>query len=217
MSKQEMRNKLAALSFSEKVNILGDLRERSLAVNRIQRLRRVLIVCCYFIQNLAYYRAGWKPNKVFTRHDSQFWITANGNFLDHCVLEWCKLFGDEKEAHYWGNTVSDPPAFEKGLLSSLGMTPVEFKTNIEKLRRYRDKFVAHLDSDKVMNIPDLEIAKNAVFFYQRYILNEEAQAEDLLGSVPSLNPCYDLNSLYERRLIEARNEYGIDFPKSTSH
>ena len=207
MGKQEMRNRLAALSFSEKVNILEQLRDRSLKVNRTERLRRVLIVCCYFIQNLAYYRAGWRPNKVFTRHDSQFWVTANGNFLDHCVLEWCKLFGDEKGEHYWGKTVSDPPAFEKGLLSSLGITAVEFKAHMDKIRRYRDKFVAHLDSDKVMNIPDFQIAKESVVFYQKYILSEEAQASDLLGPEPNLNPCYDLNSLYERRLAEARSEY----------
>jgi|HubBroStandDraft_6_1064221.scaffolds.fasta_scaffold00038_41 hypothetical protein len=207
MNKQEMRNKLAALSFSGKVDILEKLRDRSLAVNRTERLRRVLTLCCYFMQNLAYYRAGWSPNKVFARHDSQFWVTANGNFLDHCVLEWCKLFGDEKGEHYWGRIVSDPPAFEKGLLSALGITAVEFGAHIDKIRRYRDRFVAHLDSDKVMNIPDLQVAKESVVFYQKYILNEEAQAADLLGPVPSLNPCYDLNSLYERRLAEARREY----------
>lgn len=217
MGKQEMRNKLAALSFSEKVNILEKLRDRSLAVNRTERLRRVLIVCCYFIQNLAYYRAGWRPNRVFKRHGSQFWVTANGNFLDHCVLEWCKLFGDEKGEHYWGKIVSDPPAFERDLLSSLGITSDEFNAHIGKIRRYRDKFVAHLDSDKVMNVPDLEIAKNAVFFYQKYILKEEAHAPDLLGPEPNLNPCYDLISLYQLRFDEASEEYEHLSPRSASH
>lgn len=208
MGKQEMRSRLAALSFSEKVTLLEKLRDRSLSLNRIERLRRVLILCCYFIQNLAYYRAGWKPGKVFARHRSQFWVTANGNFLDHCVLEWCKLFGDKAGEHYWGKIVSDPKSFERGMLSSLGITASEFKTHIESIRRYRDKFVAHLDSDKVMNIPDLEIAKKAVLFYQKYVLDVEAQASELFGPDAHLNPCYDLSSLYRRRLDEASKEYG---------
>jgi len=208
MGKQEMRKRLAALSFSEKVNILEELRERSLTVNRIERLRRVLILCCHFIQNLAYYRAGWNEQKVLARHGSQFWVTANGNFLDQCVLEWCKLIGDAKGRHYWANVVSDPTSFKRALLSALGVSAHEFEAYVEKICHYRDKFVAHLDSDKVMNIPDMEVAKKAVLFYQTYILSEEAQAIDLFGSDPSTNPCYDLNALYQRRLDEARKEYG---------
>lgn len=207
MGNPKMRKRLTALSFSDKASILEKLRDRSLTMNRIERLRRVLILCCYFIQNLAYYRAGWNDQKVFPQYKSQFWVTANGNFLDQCVLEWCKLFGDEKGEHYWGNIVSDPASFEKNLLSTLGISASEFEAHIETIRRYRDKFVAHLDSDKVMNIPDLEIAKKAVLFYQRHILNEEAQATDLLGPIPEANLCYDLDALYRRRLGEARSEY----------
>jgi hypothetical protein len=207
MGNPKMRRRLAALSPSEKVGILEKLQERSLAVNRIERLRRVLILCCYFIQNLAYYRAGWNDQKVFPRYKSQFWVTANGNFLDACVLEWCKLFGDEKGEHHWARIVSDPTSFEQRLLLTLGISRPDFDAQIEKIRLYREKFVAHLDSDKVMNIPDLEIAKKAVLFYQKYILSDEARATDLLGPVPEASPCYDLDSLYERRFNEARPEY----------
>jgi hypothetical protein len=207
MSKEAMRQRLAALSFSEKINVLEQLRDRSLTVNRIERLRRVLTLCCYFIQNLAYYRAGWNERKVFPRYESQFWVTANGNFLDQCVLEWFKLFGDEKGKHYWGKIVSDPASFEENLLVALGINASGFDAHVDKIRRYRDKFVAHLDSDKVMNIPDLEVAKKAVLFYQRYILRVEAQPSDLLGPIPSASPCYDLDSLYQLRLDEARKEY----------
>jgi hypothetical protein len=209
MGNPKMRKRLAALSFSEKVSILEKLRDRSLTVNKIERLRRVLTLCCYFIQNLAYYRAGWKDQKVFPQYKSQFWVTANGNFLDQCVLEWCKLFGDDKGEHYWGKIVSDSTSFKKNLLLTLGISASEFDTHIEKIRRYRDKFVAHLDSDKVMNIPDLETAKKAVLFYQKHILGEEALATDLLGPIPEANPCYDLDSLYQRRFNEARSEYGL--------
>jgi hypothetical protein len=40
--------------------------------------------------------------------------------------------------------------------------------------RYRDKFIAHLDTGPIMNIPVLDAAKKAVWFYYAYILEQEA-------------------------------------------
>ncbi len=69
------------------------------------------------------------------------------------------------------------------------------------MRRYRDKFLAHLDSDEVMNIPSLEIAKNAVRFYHTYIVQHEAQGDDLVG-LPT-----DLDSGYAQCGKEAQTIY----------
>ena len=67
--------------------------------------------------------------------------------LDISVLEWCKLLGEEKDKHFWRNVVTDPAAFEASLLAHLGMTASDFVDLAKKMRRYRDKFVAHLDSE----------------------------------------------------------------------
>ena len=60
------------------------------------------------------------------RHAS-FWRQANANFLDMCVLEWCKLFGDPKGEHYWGRIVSDAAVFEMALLGHLQMQQEVFQ------------------------------------------------------------------------------------------
>jgi hypothetical protein len=156
-------------------------------IARRDQLRRVVIVCSNFLRNLAFYNAGWISRDVYhpalAEHAPQagFWRQANGNFLDVCVLEWCKLFGDKKAAHYWGNVVSDSAAFKASLLAALGMDEEGLQDIINEFREYRDKFIAHLDSEKVMQIPVLDIAAVAVRLYHQYIVTTEARPRDLIG------------------------------------
>ncbi len=141
-------------------------------MTRRQRVRRTLILCCHFLRNLAFYKAGWRGD-VCIRKD-QFWVTANGNFLDHCVLEWCKLFGDEKRGkHFWRKVITDQDVFLEGLLQTLEFTETEFASYIDDMRTYRDKFVAHLDLDEVMKIPRLRLARKSVSYLHDYILVHE--------------------------------------------
>jgi len=85
-------------------------------VTRRDRLRRVVLLCVHFSRNLAYYRAG---HDRLTNASPSFWITIDGNFLDMAVMEWCKLFGDQKGRHSWVKVVTDPSRFEAELLSNL--------------------------------------------------------------------------------------------------
>jgi hypothetical protein len=87
-----------------------------------------------------------------------------------CVLEWCKLFADRRGKHYWGNIAADPNDFRAKLLNDLQIDETGFQREIDIMLRYRDKFIAHLDSDKIMNIPALDAAKKAVWFYYGYVL-----------------------------------------------
>ena len=47
------------------------------------------------------------------------------------------------------------------------------------MRTYRDRFVAHSDSDRVAQISDLDLARRTVEFYYDYIVTNEAQPGDL--------------------------------------
>ncbi|MGA7749305.1 MAG: hypothetical protein WCA63_04090 [Gallionella sp.] len=87
-------------------------------MDRQKRLRRVALLCCHFMRNLAYYRAGWNGNH-FSIPASEFNKTVNSNFIDICVLEWCKLFGEHQEPHHWKNIVANKKEFKSGLLSCL--------------------------------------------------------------------------------------------------
>lgn len=176
------------------------------AMPRKDRLRRVVILCRDFARNLAYYRVGQRDEH---RHlfdpaknaSANFWRVTNSNCIDVCVLEWCKLFGDENGKHYWAKIVADPGAFQTELLDHLGADAATFKKEIEMMRRYRDKFLAHLDSEHTMNIPTLDIAKKAVWFYHAHIVSHEAKAGDLEG-LPT-----ELDSGYKETEEEARVVY----------
>jgi hypothetical protein len=153
---------------------------------RRDRLRRVVILCRNFARNLAYYRAGRKDEHrqlfdAVKTASAHFWLVTSANFIDMCVLEWCKLFADVRDRHHWSKIVADRAGFEAALLAHLGLDAAAFREEIKTMRRYRDKFLAHLDSDYTMHIPALNVARAAVWFYHAYVANHEAKHGDLAG------------------------------------
>jgi hypothetical protein len=107
------------------------------------------------------------------------------------VLEWCKLFADTTGKHYWANVVTNKVGFKAGLLKYLGIDEAIFEKEIAIMLRYRDKFLAHLDSDEVMNIPGLDTAKKAAFYYYAYLVTNETREGDFLGFDPELDAPYE--------------------------
>ena len=177
-------------------------------MTRRERLRRVVILSASFARNVAYFRAGQSQIGSEARAPSSrsaFWAQINNNCLDIAVLEWCKLLGDDKDKHFWRNVVADTTAFEAGLLVNLGMTESDFADFAKKMRRYRDKFVAHLDSDATMDIPRLDAALAANSFYHEHIVTVEAAAGDLFGLADTGEK---LAQGYEQWLTEAQQAYG---------
>jgi hypothetical protein len=77
--------------------------------------------------------------------------------------------------------VSDPNGFEIRLLAQLSTDAEGFAALIAKMRDYRDKFVAHLDNERIMYLPELEAAHIAVTFYYRHIVEAEAKPGELAG------------------------------------
>ncbi len=187
-------------------------------MTRRDRLRRVVLLCTNFTRNLAYYRAG-RSQSAMTLLDAahpqaSFWRVTNGNFLDACVLEWCKLFAEARNGeHFWRRIVTDPAAFETQLYTNIGVTHAEFDSLIERMRHYRDKFVAHLDSDHVMHIPTLSDAEAAVSFYHRHVAVHEATAGELAGLA---NTPDHLKLGYAQSVEEAEQAYRASIPRPQS-
>jgi hypothetical protein len=142
---------------------------------RTQRLRRVLLLACHFSRNLAYYRAGTSHRR--SRISEEYWKTVTSNCLDVCVLEWCKLFADPDDPHHWQNIVSAPAAFQRDLYKSLRISSARFDAYRVATRGYRDKFLAHLDSDLVMEIPTLDVALSAACIYYSRVRDVECGAQ----------------------------------------
>ena len=138
-------------------------------MDRNKRLRRVGILCCHFTRNYAYYKAGWKNNDLQVK--DQFWISLNSNFLDISVIEWCKLFGDYKDKHHWKKIMYLDKSFKVRMFKSINIKQADLDRVHGSIKLYRDKFVAHLDSEKDMNFPELEEALRMVFFYYSEVKN----------------------------------------------
>ncbi|MFL9999130.1 hypothetical protein PQR34_47920, partial [Paraburkholderia sediminicola] len=56
-----------------------------------------------------------------------------------------------------------------------GLTEAEFDAYIDDMLKYRDKFVAHLDSDETMVPPKLRVARKSVAFLYHYLLAHEEE------------------------------------------
>ena len=147
---------------------------RAQVQTRTQRLRRVMLLACQFSRNLAYYRAGMSRRQ--SRIVAAYWKTVTSNCLDVCILEWCKLFADPRDPHHWRNVIPDPATFEVSLYERLRVSAARFEVYRLSARRYRDKFLAHLDSDLVMEIPNLDLALSAACIYYSLVRDVECKA-----------------------------------------
>lgn len=183
-------------------------------MTRRTRLRRAAILCCHTLSNVAYYRAGRATGKL--RFNGNMEITIANNFLDVAVVEWCKLFGDKKgsaskriQQHSWLKIVTDPVAFEVGLLHQLRCSETDFDDFRNAVRIYRDKFLAHLDELETMEVPLLHQLKASAAFYYDYLLRHENDGATFEDAHPSADGFYrereaEGDRYYDR--LRARNE-----------
>lgn len=156
-----------------------------LLMTQYDRLRRVGILCCHCLRNLAFYLSWYEADYTLSKRN-QFWITSHNNFLDITVIEWCKMFGDARGKHRYSKVVADPVQFKNELLAELALTDTAFTDYIKQMRTYRDTFVVHLDDREGFNtfhVPDLTIAKKSVVFLYEYLLAQEG-ANDTFQDAP---------------------------------
>ena len=138
--------------------------------NRLRRIAKLRLHC---IRNLSYYRE--RKEEILDNPKNQFWRTVDGNFIDICVLEWCKLFADTRGKHFWRKVVTNETTFFSGLLENLGCTQNEFEDYISDTKTYRDKFLAHLDNENTMHIPTLNWIETSTLYLYEYLLANEEQ------------------------------------------
>lgn len=153
-----------------------------------QRVRRVAILCCTCMRNIAFYRACWDGHDL--RVNNEFWKTVSGNFLDTAVHEWFKAFAHKRSKHHWSKVIpeSSHAAFEHDLLAHLDLAPMPtyngdelegahpYEQFNDLLRKYRDKFLAHLDDELVANLPVTEPMRKGAEFLFDYLTTTQPDA-----------------------------------------
>jgi len=127
-------------------------------------------LCCHFTRNCAYYKASYENGS--SKATNEFEVTIQGNFIDISILEWLKLFGDHNDKHHWKKVVENPDDFKSGMFESCSITEDDLVECRESFKTYRDKFVAHLDSEETMQIPVIDLALKVVKYYYECVSNE---------------------------------------------
>jgi hypothetical protein len=161
-----------------------------------ERRLNVVSLCCSFMRNLGFHSAGMQPevqrNLLTPTHQGAFWREAHVNFIDICVLDWCKLFVDRTKGkrrkgrkgeqdwgeHHWRRVVNEPDRFGEDLCTTLGVTAAQFDDLIAKVKDYRNTFVAHRDEDRMAHLPMLELPKKAIAFLHERLAREAPSLQD---------------------------------------
>lgn len=130
---------------------------------------KAAFLCCHFARNYAYY-AVFKRSKLL--HEEGFWLTVQGNFVDVCVLEWSKLFGNTNGKYHWKNVVRDPSAFKSKMFDRHRLDQNKFHELWLKVKNYRDDFVAHLEEQETTVTPSLSVPYLLVGFYFRELQSD---------------------------------------------
>ena len=120
--------------------------------------------------------------------DERFWVGVHNNFLDIAVLERCKIFADQNGKHFWKKLVADHQEFLDALMDYLRLTEDMFDDYIKSIKKYRDKFVAHLDEENRMNIPNMAAAIKSCQFLYQYFERKPASSSNAMACPSPKSP-----------------------------
>ena len=96
-----------------------------------------ILVITAFVRNVHIRRAF---ETVQPRPRLNFWRVIYGNCTDMAVIDWCKLFGSDRESVHWKRVVpvSARAEFRRGLLASIHVTLKTWEAYRNELTTYRD-------------------------------------------------------------------------------
>ena len=104
------------------------------------------------------------------------WITISSNCYDLAIIEWCKIFSS-KDGYICFKKATpndEKKGFEARLCKYLEIDKGGYSSYVKELKTYRDKLIAHTDSDfdtYIKQHPCLDIALKSTFFYHKYFLS----------------------------------------------
>ncbi len=138
--------------------------------DKILKVANQVFRLVYVIRNVAYHRSLHEYKDKF---EQNYWILIFNNFLDIAVLEWCKVFGSNKDETHWSNHIKDKEEFRKQLLYRLNLSQEEWNKYWNSMKSYRDHVVAHHEHDpNITSYPDLNHALISCYFYYEIIIKE---------------------------------------------
>ena len=143
----------------------------------VEQMQHAIEIITAFVRNAHLRRV---LHEIDPEPALNFWRVTYGNCLDMAVIEWCKLFGSDHEAHqpvHWKNVVPvrEHDEFRAGLRAATGLSADEWQTYWERMKGYRDNHAAHfseayLRPENDPRYPKLTAALKAAYFYYERLL-----------------------------------------------
>jgi hypothetical protein len=114
-----------------------------------------------------------------------FWIMTRNLLFQSAAIEWCKVFGSNKDLTHWTKVlpISKENELRSDLLIELQIKLEDWSSYREKIVNFRDQMVAHHDPNAEIAVyPQFDLALRAAeFMFQRI---RESADEDWLGGIP---------------------------------
>jgi hypothetical protein len=153
--------------------------EDILSESRRLRIRRTFQLANHCISNIAAYKANWRKNAMNESElvvERDFWKRANGNFLDIAVLEWCKVFSEKNGEHHWSRIFKHKQEWMREFCQYMNMSQKEFHAELQRVVKYRNKYVAHLQPIP-MKYPSMDfLLKSVSYLYGK--IHSDALTKD---------------------------------------
>ncbi|MBA2125867.1 hypothetical protein DLM45_06475 [Hyphomicrobium methylovorum] len=153
-------------------------------LTELEKFRRIIIVIQCAALNFGYFRGA----KAMMRRtvDGNFLDIQrriDNNFLDMGIIEFCKLFA-ERESQHWSRVINPDlhKEFENGLYKVVDIDRTAWKRYVDEFLSYRDKFLAHLDKNRVMKFPNLGLAIKALHYYAQFLRTQHPLSSSLEDS-----------------------------------
>jgi hypothetical protein len=146
-----------------------------MTVPRITLLDTVILILTNLVRTIhikqALYNADNAPHL-------NFWRVIHGNFMDIAVIDWCKLFGSDRNSSptHWKNVFpNDHQQFRTDLFARLQIDETTWHSYWREMKSYRDGQAAHYDFSKekyIPHFPVLTLALRSSYFYYSRVIGE---------------------------------------------
>lgn len=131
-----------------------------MSLDQGKKLNYLIELCRNFCCQYSCYvlaRDGWEDSP------GTLSIIIHNNFYDMAVLDFMKIFGDiNNDDFHYRKILAGADAVYTELLEMLAFSEESWWVYRKEIKTFRDKRIAHLDKERGINIPCLDIAYSAI-------------------------------------------------------
>ncbi|CAA0117807.1 Uncharacterised protein [BD1-7 clade bacterium] len=156
----------------------------------------------YFAKDFGKQYVCWKASMAIVKESDVLSVTISNNFFDMALLCWGHFFGNRSDELHYTNVLAQPDQFKSYLIDNLGINENDWNNNWLQLKDFRDKRIAHFDSDVSVVVPGMELAFECVKAYHDEALKRLKECDPLYEIEP------DFDAKHERYELKIKGILG---------